>query len=528
MKFPTLRDLCIFNLLTLLLLVSYSEGSCKCTNTIVNIADYFEAVDGDGLYITWAHGVNSQDELDDALHDNITMMLEGDIVLEGMGTPNETNTPVMAHPPMVYSDITLEEWVYKTTETRKGMKLDFKQLEAVSISMEIVKGMEERIHQPVWVNADIVQGPNSESDPIAPVEFISTCNAIFPLTVMSLGWTTNAQPWATDDMYTWSMIFDNLQYSYPLKNPVTFPIRALWTITTWPKYIWMLGLRDDFSITVWHGSADIVDIDGLVALRKHGDPARIYYDVPARIMNPFLEALEEYENVTVEINRLWKVNSWRGIQSGAMGDYAYLSLEGAGLAGSQHGAHIESVDQHKPSEIPTEIHGRVQFAQRKKDRYFHPESAGLEIYIRSSGVSNMKTVTGGVRIHIGQNGELYMEPNQDGGEQSRVTGSVGTTDCYNFTVTDKSMGDPVTLKVTPVKCSDGFGGEPSDTDSVEIHLDYPDDDDYFYVVMTKSGDDMDVVLEDVHVLSSTVSSVQQCQSSLVMVALCAILYIGLA
>ncbi|XP_070542838.1 protein FAM151A-like [Ptychodera flava] len=493
--------------LTTLCLVESTVGICICSNTIVNVVDFYEVEDGDGLHIVWAHGVNSQSQLKDALNDD-TMMLEGDIVLEGMGTPNETDTPVMAHPPIVYSDITLEEWIYNTTETNKGMKLDFKQIEAVEISMNIVKDMESRIHQPLWVNADIVRGPNSESDPIPPVEFITTCNRIFPLTVMSLGWTTNAGlPWAPpeENMYSWTMIYDNLMYTYPLENPVTFPVRALWAITSWQKFVWLLGLRDDFSITVWHGSGDQLDEDGLVALRKHGDPRRIYYDLPDLIMDRFLEALKKYENVTVEIDRIWDVGSWNGLSSGAVGDHVYLSLEGAGLAGSHHGVFIESKAEHKPSSLPTEIHGQVQFVPKERHHTFQP-GAGLEIYLRSAGVSNLKSVIGGIRINIAHDGNVFIEPNEEGGDESRVSGSVVQTDCYEFSVTDSSERGTVTAKVTPARCSDGHGGQPPDFESVEIEFEPSGDHEFFYIVMTKTGDELDIVLEDVHVLPSEVST----------------------
>ena len=39
------------------------------------------------------------------------MMLEGDIQLRHYGTPNQTNEPVMAHPPDTDSDNTLDNWL---------------------------------------------------------------------------------------------------------------------------------------------------------------------------------------------------------------------------------------------------------------------------------------------------------------------------------------------------------------------------------------------------------------------------------
>ena len=42
---------------------------------------------------------------------------------------------------------------------RKGIKLDFKKTEVLLESFEIVRGKLEQINCPLWINADIVEGP---------------------------------------------------------------------------------------------------------------------------------------------------------------------------------------------------------------------------------------------------------------------------------------------------------------------------------------------------------------------------------
>lgn len=50
-------------------------------------------------------------------------MIEADILMRGQ-KPRE---PIMAHPPMTDSDITLQEWLQQVmTQNIKGIKLDFK------------------------------------------------------------------------------------------------------------------------------------------------------------------------------------------------------------------------------------------------------------------------------------------------------------------------------------------------------------------------------------------------------------------
>ena len=87
-----------------------------------------------------------------------TMMVEADVSL----TTN--NQPIMAHPPNKTSDLSLMEFldtVLNATEAgaKKGIKLDFKDKDAVSKAITILEGLRHRIKIPLWFNADILLGP---------------------------------------------------------------------------------------------------------------------------------------------------------------------------------------------------------------------------------------------------------------------------------------------------------------------------------------------------------------------------------
>lgn len=56
------------------------------------------------------------------------------------------------------------------------MKLDFKYLEALEPSMQLIGEYESDLKAPLWINADIVIGPNSPRDPVAPQLFIDIAN----------------------------------------------------------------------------------------------------------------------------------------------------------------------------------------------------------------------------------------------------------------------------------------------------------------------------------------------------------------
>lgn len=52
------------------------------------------------------------------------MVLEADVNIEGLNTANETGVPIMAHPPDIYSDNTLQQWLEAVlTSSQKGKRL---------------------------------------------------------------------------------------------------------------------------------------------------------------------------------------------------------------------------------------------------------------------------------------------------------------------------------------------------------------------------------------------------------------------
>lgn len=52
------------------------------------------------------------------------MVLEADVNVEGLDTANETGVPIMAHPPAIYSDNTLQQWLETVlASSQKGKHL---------------------------------------------------------------------------------------------------------------------------------------------------------------------------------------------------------------------------------------------------------------------------------------------------------------------------------------------------------------------------------------------------------------------
>uniref|UniRef100_A0AAV2JSZ0 Protein FAM151A n=1 Tax=Knipowitschia caucasica TaxID=637954 RepID=A0AAV2JSZ0_KNICA len=202
--------------------------------------------DRDGLQATWFHRANSKDEMNRALASE-AMVLEADVTLQGYGTPAQKPIPIMAHPPNVTSDNTLDQWLDAVLNTRKGIKLDFKSLASVGLSLDLLlqKNSSRGIHRPVWLNADVLK------DPLVPgfipsingTQFLELVQEKFPNVTLSLGWMVLG-------IYNRKMVEGMYALVKDLPQRVTFPIHSLFVRKGWPHISWLLSQSSRFKTTV--------------------------------------------------------------------------------------------------------------------------------------------------------------------------------------------------------------------------------------------------------------------------------------
>jgi len=76
---------------------------------------------------------------------DMIMMIEADVELRGQNTADQQMMPIMARPPDVTSDLTLVEWLALVKGRGKGLKLDFKSIEAVEISLQRLDEIKEEV-----------------------------------------------------------------------------------------------------------------------------------------------------------------------------------------------------------------------------------------------------------------------------------------------------------------------------------------------------------------------------------------------
>lgn len=64
--------------------------------------------------------------------------IEADVVLRNEGTAAQELVPVMAHPPVLTSDLTLHVFLQQTILGQSAIKLDFKSLLPVELSLQLL------------------------------------------------------------------------------------------------------------------------------------------------------------------------------------------------------------------------------------------------------------------------------------------------------------------------------------------------------------------------------------------------------
>ncbi|XP_066472899.1 protein FAM151B [Tiliqua scincoides] len=242
-----------------------------------NILDYFlnikQIETRDGAEIIWYHRANNKSQMTEAIQ-SAAHMIEADVILcEGEGG----GKPIMAHPPETNSDNTLKEWLNEMKHTSKGIKLDFKSLAAVNPSMKILA--EINLKQPVWINADILPGPNGSNCVVDGKNFLGTVTSFFPDVTLSLGWTTEWINLKCNKGYSLAMVQEMAAVCRDLIQPVTFPVRAALVRQSISELTWLLQQSNRYTLTIWTGKHDEYSVEDLLFIRDSFDKSKVFYDI---------------------------------------------------------------------------------------------------------------------------------------------------------------------------------------------------------------------------------------------------------
>ncbi|KAI4894703.1 hypothetical protein NFI96_021144 [Prochilodus magdalenae] len=294
--------LVVVTVTSVVLILNKESGSSETMVPIPTDGDMLEFLfqngeieEKDGLYATWYHAANSKAEMNKALESEV-MILEADVNVEGHNTVNETNLPIMAHPPDIYSDNTLEEWLDAVLKSKKGIKLDFKSLQAVEPSLDLLRAKNQTgINRPVWVNADILPGPNVPGfwPVVNATGFLDLIQKKFPDVTISPGWKVLYISLFPNVTYTRAMVEEMYNAIKHVPQKITFPVLAVMAKNGWPHLSWLLSQSSRFSLTLWQGKDVDPTVNDLLFIRDNSNPQRIYYDVYEPVLSQFKEAAKQ-------------------------------------------------------------------------------------------------------------------------------------------------------------------------------------------------------------------------------------------
>lgn len=201
-------------------------------------------------------------------------MIEGDICLSKNG-----NKIIMAHPPERKSDLSFDDWIKEIIRTEKGAKLDFKNPEVIVPCLQKLQKLRTN-GIPIFLNADIIQGPGGYLPKFNPNRFISQCQFYYPKAVLSIGW--NTQHSNGNNGYSQEMINKALREAKAWQGSITFCIRACYLKSSWPKIKLLLN-KPHHTITLWNEAFywnEVLNQTNLAEWAKtYLDQKRTFYDI---------------------------------------------------------------------------------------------------------------------------------------------------------------------------------------------------------------------------------------------------------
>lgn len=197
--------------------------------------------------IRWVHAVNRFQKLEQCCNSLQVMMIEGDISVRG-------KTVAMAHDSNQEVDLTFDIWIEKIAASKKGAKLDFKEPLAVFPCLKKLQNANLKI--PIFLNANILQGPGGKTPKFKAIEFIDLCKKYYPQGILSIDWTTEYLPNAK---YTKDMIYQMLDIIKKYNVPITFPIRACYLKSSYSE-LQPLIQKPNYTITIWNSEPILNDL----------------------------------------------------------------------------------------------------------------------------------------------------------------------------------------------------------------------------------------------------------------------------
>lgn len=425
-------------------------------NADINALMFFD-VNNDASKVTWARATNSRDALEKAIQSNVHM-IEGDVILQGQGTSHQKLIPVMAQPPHTESDFQLVDWLDRVKFAGKGIKLDIAVIDALEISLQRLQEFDNLypIRYPVWIHADVLQGPHGGKVKVDPSRFFQTLKRVFPKCTVSLGWTTGTHTNLRASGYTWNMVLDMYELVKKWRiddQPVVFQARLSLVHNSVPQLKWLCDNIAHSALNVLHVEGDDVRSQDLMYVAYRFPPESAFFDLNHKELEVVLtqyrhfskQKISHYVDKRDEV--VFKPKAWVKMGQYSEEDSILPSTEALVLTSSY--VYIVTKTKYKPTS-QIYIQGRVQFLNRNNE-LAEAFTSGLNIYVRPVAYAEFNHISG-IKCFLGADGNMTVKDSNlpsnipDFRKTAKITPNSGR--CFRFKITD--TGEQLTFEVSTV------------------------------------------------------------------------------
>lgn len=329
----------------------------------------------------------------------------------------------------------------------------------------------------MWLQANILKGPNAVEEPLDLARFLRLTTSHFPQSTLSLGWSSSVGK-EHENHYNWTVVkamYDLIE-TRNIRQPLTFHVRAALAWRSIAQLRWLMEMTGA-TLTLYASSGDGVTLENLRYLRKKLPKDEVFYDIPQELQTMLDGMTENNENV-VDVQPLmgerekgyvFKAEEWIILRADH-GEKVYLGTESLVL---QRGILLTRDKFDVASRGTLTVHGRVEFVEHAKAVQSQTPSAsdlGIEV-ILSVVQGGRPGAISGFKCFVGAQGHVSIAtqsiPGTDAREDASMFDIIQSVGCAHFTVEHTHL-EKIKLTVSQVKDCSHFESETLKTISVSL------------------------------------------------------------
>ena len=316
---------------------------------------------------------------------------------------------------------------------------------------------------PIWLQANILKGPNAAEEPLDLARFLRLTTSHFPRSTLSLGWSTSVGA-EHENHYNWTVVkamYDLIE-TRNIMQPLTFHVRASIAWRSIPQLRWLMEMTGG-TLTLFASPNDGVTLQNLQYIRSKLPKDEVFYDIPQEL-ETILDGVRDSKDNQVGIQPLmgekekgfvFKAEEWIILRADH-GEKVYLGTESLVL---QKGILLSRDKFDVASKGNIAVHGRVEFVEHVKPTRPQPtgkNDLGMEVII-SVVQGGRPGAISGFKCFIGAQGHVSIATQSIPGTDAREDGAMfevaQNVGCAHFVIEHTHL-EKIKLTVTQVKdCS---------------------------------------------------------------------------